>query len=187
MVTASAIPLGLALGLLLGGRLGRLAELRIRGVWLFYLALALQLAAFPSGLFPWTVGEGLSQGLWLASYGCLVVAALANLCVTGAPIVGAGMLANLVAILANGGEMPMTESARIGAGVGLHEVANNSVAAADPQLPWLVDRFAAPSWVPVAHVFSVGDVLIIAGIVVLLTAAMGPRVRARSRAAAISG
>ena len=36
----------------------------------------------------------------------------------------------------------------------------------------LTDIFALPTWVPFANVFSVGDVLIAAGVVVVIVAAM---------------
>ena len=55
----------------------------------------------------------------------------------------------------------------------------------DPTLPWLVDRWAAPDWIPLANVFSVGDVVIALGAVVIVLAGMGvriPRVPARSDA-----
>jgi hypothetical protein len=172
-----AIPVGIALGYLLGGRLTRLADVRIRAAWLFYLALALQIAAFPSGIFPWTVAEGLASVLWLASYGCLALAAVANVRLPGAPVAAAGMLSNLAAVLANGGDMPMTESARLGAGLEAHAIVNNSEAIANPSLPWLVDRFAAPGWLLVANVYSVGDVLILVGAALVVVCAMGPRVR----------
>ena len=49
----------------------------------------------------------------------------------------------------------------------------NSVALADPRLPWLIDRFATPRWVPFASVFSVGDVLIVLGAGMILWSAAG--------------
>ena len=61
----------------------------------------------------------------------------------------------------------------------------NSTAMGDPTLPWLVDRWAAPDWIPLANVFSVGDVVIALGAVVIVLAGMGvriPRVPARSDA-----
>jgi hypothetical protein len=51
----------------------------------------------------------------------------------------------------------------------------NSTALTDPSLPWLVDRWAAPDWIPLANVFSVGDVVIAVGAFVLVLAAMGVR------------
>jgi hypothetical protein len=32
-----------------------------------------------------------------------------------------------------------------------------------PRFSWLVDRWAAPDWIPWANLFSVGDLLIAAG------------------------
>jgi hypothetical protein len=55
-------------------------------------------------------------------------------------------------------------------------VHNNSVREASPNLAWFVDRWAAPSWVPFGNVFSVGDVLIAVGAIVVIAAAMGARV-----------
>ena len=106
MVLLLAVGLGIAVGWALGGRLSRLADLRLRAMWLFYTAIGLQIVAFPSQTLPWSVGDRLAIGLWLASYGCLVVAAACNLRVKGAAIVGLGMASNLVAVLANGGHMP---------------------------------------------------------------------------------
>ena len=65
-------------------------------------------------------------------------------------------------MLANGGHMPALPSALRGAG--LHFTKNrNSAELASPHLSWLVDRWAAPSWIPWANVFSVGDILIATG------------------------
>ena len=44
---------------------------------------------------------------------------------------------------------------------------------AAPHLGWLVDRWAAPPWVPYANVFSVGDILIAVGGFVFALAATG--------------
>jgi hypothetical protein len=80
----------------------------------------------------------------------------------GIPLIAAGLVSNLAAILANGGHMPALPSALRGAG--LHFTKNrNSAELASPHLSWLVDRWAAPSWIPWANVFSVGDILIATG------------------------
>ena len=54
--------------------------------------------------------------LWVASYALLVVAAALNRRIAGVPVVAAGMLLNLVAILANRGTMPVSYEAMHGAG-----------------------------------------------------------------------
>lgn len=169
------IALGLIVALVCGGRVGRIAELRLRALWLFFLAFGIQVVAFPFALLPWTTGEDAAKALWLVSYGCLLVAAVLNRRIVGAQIVALGMALNLVAILSNGGRMPATPEAMAGAGLDF-DVMHNSVAATDPNVPWLVDRFAAPGWMPLANVFSVGDVVIAIGAFVLVFAAMGARV-----------
>ena len=176
MALAYPVLLAVGLGLVLGGRLGALAELPLRAPWLFLGALALQVVAFPFAVLPWTTNETAASVLWIASYGLLLVAAVLNRRIVGVPVVTVGMLLNLVAILANQGTMPVHYSA-------MHEAGRtdvlqaNSTAMADPSLPWLVDRWAAPEWIPLANVFSVGDVVIAVGAFVLVLAAMGVRPR----------
>jgi hypothetical protein len=177
VVTAAAV----ALGLLLGGRLGALAELKLRAIWLFYAALGMQVVAFPSGVLPWSIGDVTARILWLGSYACLAGAAVLNHRLRGALVVALGMFCNIEAVVANRGHMPALPSALDGAGIHGH-VHNNSIAAVDPHLPWLVDRWAAPDWVPLANVYSVGDIVIAVGAFVLVLSAM--RVTAFSRARA---
>jgi hypothetical protein len=43
---------------------------------------------------------------------------------------------------------------------------------AQPALELLTDRFALPHWLPLANVFSVGDILIGAGVFALIVATM---------------
>jgi hypothetical protein len=182
MFLVPAVILGVVLGLLLGGRLGRLADLELRAWWLFFAAIGLQLIAFPSAIFPVDLPQGLSTALSIASYVCLVAVTALNLRLPGMAIAGLGMLANLAAILANGGHMPALPGAIREAGLTHHGVYNNSVAEASPRLPWLVDRWAAPDWVLFGNVFSVGDVMLAIGVAVLVCAAMGAGLRGRSPA-----
>jgi hypothetical protein len=55
----------------------------------------------------------------------------------------------------------------------------NSAVRADPALVPLTDIYALPAWVPLANVFSIGDVLIGLGIVVVI--AIGMRAGGASR------
>jgi len=161
---ALALPLlaGLALAPLIGGRWSRLADLRLRGAGLFYVAIALQLIAFPASALPWRTPDRLAVVLWLVSYALFALGAARNLRIAGVPLVAAGMLSNVAAILSNGGHMPALPAALRAAG--LHfEQSRNSTALAAPHLSWLVDRWAAPNWVPLANVYSVGDILIAVG------------------------
>lgn len=179
MVLVLAVAVGLVLGRLLGGRVAALADLRLRGVWLFYVAIGLQVLGYPSGILPWSIGNSLATGLWLVSYAFLIAAVAVNVRLTGAAIVGLGMLSNLAAVLANGGHMPARASALRAAGVLYRGVHNNSAVASHANLSWLIDRWPVPAWIPMGNVYSVGDVLIAVGGVVLVVAGMGVRLRRR--------
>jgi hypothetical protein len=173
---ALALPVvaAVVLGLVIGGRLGTLAQIELRATWLFFAAIGLQLVAFPVEAAPWRTSETLASVLWVMSYGLLVVGAGLNRRVTGVPIVAVGMTLNLVAILANRGTMPVRFAAMHDAGRA-DAVQANSTAMSDPSMPWLVDRWAAPDWIPLANVFSVGDMIIAVGAVVIVLAGMGVR------------
>jgi hypothetical protein len=172
MSLAFPVLAAVVLGLTLGGSLGRLADLPLRAPWLFLSAVVLQVVAFPVGVMPWHTHEAVASVLWVASYGLLLIAAVLNRRLTGVPIVAVGMILNLAAILANRGTMPVRIEAMHDAGrVAVTQA--NSTALTDPALPWLVDRWAAPHWIPLANVFSIGDVLIAVGAVVIVLAGMG--------------
>lgn len=180
MVFVVVAALAVAVGLLLGGKLGALANLDLRLIWLFYAAIGLQVVAFPSGLLPWTVGDVTARALWGVSYASLAAAAAANYRIRGALVVALGMFCNIEAIVANRGFMPADPEALRASGI--HEqVHNNSIAVAQPKLSWLIDRWVAPDWVPLANVYSVGDVIIAAGAFVLVLSAMKVRLPRRSR------
>lgn len=174
MVFLNFVVAAIVIGVLLGGRISALGQVRIRSWWLAYAAIALQIAAFPSGVFPWSTPDRLASVLWVASYAALGAVVARNLRLPGVAVVGLGQICNLIAILANGGHMPATRSALDGAGVS-YELRNNSIALADPHVAALVDRWAVPGWLPFGNVYSVGDVFIGVGIAVAIVIAMQPR------------
>lgn len=174
MVLALPFLIGVAVALPLGGRLRMLGELRLKWLWVVYVALAFQIVAFPGHNMPWSTPDSVAVGLWIASDVMLVAVVIRNARLTGVPLVALGLFSNLLAVLANGGHMPALPSAL--AGAGLHyQVSQNSARMLHPTLPWLVDRWAAPSWIPLANVFSVGDVIIAVGGFILALAVMGVR------------
>jgi hypothetical protein len=76
--------------------------------------------------------------------------------------------------------MPVLPEAMHAAGYA-YDVHFNSAATASPHLAWLVDRWAAPHWLPGANVFSVGDVLIALGGILFPLGATGALHRLRRR------
>jgi uncharacterized protein DUF5317 len=179
MILGLAVFLAVGLGTAFGGRLSALADLRLRAAWLIVVAIGAQVVAFPSGALPWHTGDTLATWLWVASYGLLVTATVANGQIPGMRFVAVGMGFNLAAILANRGHMPALPEAATRAGLA-SGIDNNSQTLADPHLALLVDRWAAPDWVPLANVFSIGDVLLFVGAFAVVLPAMKvglPRVR----------
>jgi hypothetical protein len=181
MLILASIPIGILIGFLLGGRLGGLAELRIRWAWLAVAGFLVQVAIFTEPLGA-VVGSA-APAIYVISNLMVLAAVLRNLTIRGIPIVAIGAACNLAAIVANGGGMPADPAALATAGFTVSGY-TNSIVVADPALWPLTDIFAIPAGLPGANVFSIGDVLIGIGIIVTIASAMrrGGREPARGRA-----
>ncbi len=147
-----------------GSDLRRLGQVRLRHTWLVWLALATQvvvISVLPDG--------GWNQGAHLATYGLAALFAVLNFRCAGTWVIGLGGLANLTAILANGGVMPASSAALEASGwqATPGQFANSAVVA-QPRLAFLGDVFATPSWLPVSSVFSFGDLVIVLGVALFL-------------------
>jgi hypothetical protein len=165
LVSALAVPL-------LGGRLAALADVRARYGWVLLLAIALQVISINVPGVP----GGLRPALQLASYPVAGVFVVANRRMPGMLLIGLGALLNLTAMSANGGVMPASAAALVSAGLPLeHDSYVNSGLVEDAKLPFLGDVFAIPEPVPLANVFSIGDICIAAGVVVAMHAVCGSR------------
>lgn len=165
-----AIPVGILVGLLLGGRLSGLSTIRFRWAWVIMLGLAIQLVLFSDFVTERIGAAGVP--IYVLSTLAVAVAVAANVRITGIPIVLVGALSNLAAIVANGGYMPTSAAALTALGHTFTSAYSNSSSDPNPALPWLTDIFAMPRWLPQANVFSIGDVLIDLGMVVVIVAAM---------------
>lgn len=152
---------------LFGGSLGRLATARIKGGWTIALALVLQvviISVIPKQMLGWR-----GQTVELASYLLAVAFLVINRRVPWLWLVGLGGLCNLVAIGANAGVMPASPLALRAAGRVRHPGQfMNSTALSHPHLAWLGDNFSVPRSLPLANVFSGGDVLLAVGALLLL-------------------
>jgi len=165
-----AIPVGIGIGYLLGGRLDRLGDLRLHWVPVILVGLAVQVAIF-SDQIGRVVGDA-GPAIYIGSTAAVLVAVLRNVAIPGVAVIAVGAGCNLAAIVANGGWMPADPAALESVG-GLGPGYTNSILVADPLLRPLTDVFALPAWLPLANVFSVGDVLI--GIGIAATIALGMR------------
>lgn len=168
-----AVLVGLVAGLVTGGSAARLGDLRLSWAPLIVLGMVVQVLLFSSPL-----GNALGDAAALAYLGsnvAVLVAVAANLAIRGLPLVLAGGVSNFAAIVANGGYMPVSVDALAAAGNVPRMGYSNSVPRDDAVLAPLTDLFSMPSWIPMANVFSVGDILIGVGVAVAVVAAMHGR------------
>lgn len=173
---ALGVFLGLTLGLLAGGDLWNLLYVRLRWLPLLLVATAARFgldAALAAGAVP----DGLRLWLVLLAYVLLTVMLLANRRLPGMTAAALGTAANGVAIVANGGWMPVWQPSLAAAGFDPNVLHSNFhrllVGPVDPGFfahggP-LVDIIPIP--VPlIQSVASVGDILLGAGLAFFLFA-----------------
>jgi hypothetical protein len=168
-----AIPIGIAVGWLLGGRLDGLLRLDFRWATLAVGGLLVQVVLFTP--FGSSVAGDLVPQIYIASTLAVFVAVVRNLGLPGMAIVAVGALCNLLAIAANDGLMPANPGALALAGFNGPGDHTNSVILEAPAFEPLTDIYALPAWLPMANVFSVGDILIGVGVAVAIIAAMRRR------------
>ncbi len=159
MLTVAMFLLGLALVPLTGGTWRRLATLRMRHGWLAVASLACQVVVLQGPGLP----EGPSAALHVLSYVLAGAFVIANRRLSGLWVLALGAASNGITIALNGGTLPASRVAQRTAGIEVQDGFVNSGVLVDPVLPWLGDVFAVPAFVPLANVFSVGDVLIVIG------------------------
>jgi hypothetical protein len=170
MFVLYAVLAGLLIGLLVGGRLSGLARLEFEWAPLIALGMAIQLALFSDPIAS-SIGSA-GPPIYVGSSLLVLAAVCRNWSITGLPIVALGAASNLAAIVANGGYMPASAGALAAQGRDAPSVYSNSTYLADPALAPLTDIFAMPTWIPLANVFSIGDILIAVGIGLAIVAAM---------------
>lgn len=166
-LVAIAFPLAIGLGYVFGGRLRHLGDLRFRFAWAGLAGVGLQFVP----------AEGRAGFLiLLASFGLLVVAAVANRRLPGFPLVIAGLCLNLVVIGVNEG-MPVTRDAVVASDQAdtLDDFADTGgakhhLATDDDDLLFLADTIGIPS--PVRQAISVGDIAAYAGAMWFVVAGM---------------
>lgn len=161
-----ALPVGVIAAWAIGGRPLRVFEHSWRALWLIWLAMAIQVPLFTP------LAGGLSAAaaasLHVASYGFLLTFMAVNRS-SGLLAIALGTVLNVTAIVANGGLMPIDADAWAAAFPGSPPpVVANGIVGGDHHLQILGDTMALPSWLPFANVFSIGDVLIALGVILVV-------------------
>ena len=160
MLFIVAIALGIAAGLLTGGRLGNLANLHVRWPWLLALVLLVRVAAVATPL------DRVDQVryAYLASLIALVLWTLWQIArLPGILLVSAGAALNVIVIVANDSRMPVAGGlapslARQG------HIGQYTLMSPATNLSWLGDWIA---FGPLPGVYSPGDLVSLVGIAML--------------------
>jgi Family of unknown function (DUF5317) len=185
MVGLIALPVVVALGLLLAGR-SNPPTLSLRWWPLAAVAFAVQLVLF---------NHPLDQQAWAIAWGP-VIYLLTMLVVAGVLlanglrepathwpwiVAAVGVALNMLVVSANGGYMPQSVDAREMAGrtkdrpaEQVQQLTNVHSMTSESRLPFLGDIIPEPSWMPMANVISVGDVLLSLGIAGAMLPRPGP-------------
>jgi Family of unknown function (DUF5317) len=154
---------------LVGGRYAALGQLRIRGTWLVYGALGIQIAII--SVFN-IQSETVSRSLHILTYMMIGVCLALNRTVRLVWIVAVGWLCNFTAIVANAGVMPTpTSDAQAVGRSATSTTFENSVPMTDARLAFLGDIFTTPRGIPLANTLSIGDLLLLAGAALVIFAA----------------
>jgi len=157
-----AVVIGLVAGLITGGKLTALGTTHIRLWPVALIGLFFQLLLFSSPVAaivgPW------GPSLYVVSTVLVLMALVWNLRQPGFWLIILGALANFAVIVMNGGQMPASPDAWQAltgvAAVPGNGFSNSALIGPDTLLPFLGDVFVLPRPLPLANVFSIGDVLI---------------------------
>ena len=177
-----AVVLGIVLGYAAKGKIVNISKRPLYWKLLPAVALAIQLVIFSKLELIKTLPVQFIVIFHLVSYILLIVFLIKNINNSGIAIAGTGIFLNSLVIFMNGGYMPaipdnvkntsFNSTAEL---INRGETVNNSIKLTnDTFLPWLGDIFHMPSWMPFSNVFSIGDVLIAAGICVYIIVNMRP-------------
>jgi hypothetical protein len=183
LLLLSSVVIGLGAGLLIGGRPGNLFNLRIRGLPFFLVAFLLQVMLFVGPLSANPVLKTYGPWIYVASLALVLGALATNLRTQGFAVVFLGALLNFTVVAANGGHMPTpAESLEAAKGPAVLErvrsgelLSNSVLQDENTRLPYLGDILALPSSVPLANVFSIGDVVLAVGAASVIGLAMRRR------------
>lgn len=162
-LTLVTVTVSVVVSSLRGGRVARIGEADLQGMWLLGTGFALQFMLATKVAAP---AEGPASAMLLTSHALVLAWAASNWWRPGMRLVVLGLVCNAAVIAANGA-MPVDPGAIRSLGVEVVEIgaAKHELMHARTHLAWLGDVLPI---VPIRTVVSVGDVLLAAGLVPLV-------------------
>jgi Family of unknown function (DUF5317) len=162
MLLVYAVAIGILVGLVTRGRLSALSAVHIRFWPVALVGLLFQALLFSSPLAA-SVGS-LGPSLYVLSTTLVLMSLIVNLRQPGFWLIIGGAFLNFAAIVANGGYMPAAPDAVAAlqgvAVLPVTDYTNSAIATGATTLSFLGDIFFLPRPLPLANIFSIGDVLI---------------------------
>lgn len=180
MILILAIVIGLSATLIRARLKNRTLKLpKFNLEWLVFTTVIPQVFAFYIPSVGRWIPESVIPYLQITTMLGLLVFTAANLAHSGFWYLGLGLLSNFLVISFNGGWMPILpetlhrmvpskpiQAWEVGARLGMTK--DRILTFDDTKLALLSDRFSVPNWIPYKVAFSIGDVLLSIGIVILL-------------------
>lgn len=188
MILLVAIVAGLTATVLRSKLTGRqLQPIKFEFIWLVFVAVLPQIILFEIPAVGRQVPDMLVSTILVFSQATLLGFAGANIALPGVWLLMIGLAANYLAIVSNGGWMPINpvtvhrilpslpnDYPLVGRRLGLSK--DWVLASGDINFSRLADRFTTPDWIPYRVAFSIGDVLIAIGAILLLWSMSSPKI-----------
>lgn len=179
-MSAVIVVVAIIIGLVRGGKIGRLFKLQFERIELIFIALFLQYAVSLSAAFGLPLLTNYGNIVLGTSYLLLLLGIWLNRKLPAARMISVGILLNALVIIANGGRMPVSTAALSQAGldyyIPLLEKGNylkHALLDGSTRFTFLADIIPLkPSIYPGGKVISVGDIILNLGVFILVQTTM---------------
>jgi len=180
MILLWAVVIGLAATIVRARLTHRTLKLRnLRWEWLVFVSVIPQILLFQVPAIGKWVLESIVPIVQIVTMVGLVIFASANVTAPGFWALWLGLMGNFLVIVLNGGWMPISAETLVrimprspgefcGIGTRLGYTKDRIMAPAEINLAWLSDRLVLPHWFPLQIAFSLGDIFISIGTIILL-------------------
>lgn len=184
MILIAAIVASIVVALLRGGRFTNLINIPLRWGLLAVTAFAIQALFIYQKPIHKSIGVwGWQEILFMVSHLLLLATVWANRHLPGVKLIGLGLLLNFIVMVVNGGWMPVTPEAvvKVGhtglvpsleSGTRVYSSKNIILPRERTKLQFLSDVLVLARPFPIPTVFSIGDILVAAGVFLLIQGAM---------------